>query len=364
MEVLGYLHTAVDFEDAVGVEHAIDSDRTDTDRFECDAHASGRSPDSALPSLNGLTSSALGISALLCSLSIVMGTTSGAIAMMQNGDAGVEVTVLQQELASLGFFNNDVTGYFGDITQAAVEQFQNANGLVPDGIVGQGTEAVLESYTSPSVVAIANTPTVVSTVQTNLLQNQMIQRQLALGLSGPDVTQLQLQLTQAGIYQGPITGYYGTLTQAAVTRFQQLNGLIASGIVDSNTLAVLNQTLIALDSMVVESVEVVPVVSRQAAPQVVVQTVPQPVITRPSTERVVVVPASNQMMYRGDSGQPVRQIQQILTELEFYDGPITGYYGSLTEEAVVRFQQTIGLEANGVTGPITWQALLNRSEVI
>ncbi|MEL6222788.1 MAG: peptidoglycan-binding domain-containing protein [Cyanobacteria bacterium J06627_8] len=387
MEILGYLHAAVEFEDSTDSVPFGDENGDIVNArapWECLTHST------SLPLW--VRSSSLGLSALLCSLSLLIGVTPRATAMMQNGDEGLDVTLLQQELADLGYFNTNVTGYFGDITEAAVEQFQRANGLVVDGVVGPATEAVLQALTTPTTVvtptiattstvatptvAIANTtPTVVSTVPTNvvtspnIVTSPVVQRQLVPGLSGADVTQLQTQLTQVGVYQGPITGFYGPLTQAAVTRFQQLNGLVASGIADSTTLTVLNQALIGLETVVVESVEVVPmvttpVVTRPATQQVVVQTVPQPVVTRPSTDRVVVVPPSNEVIYRGDSGQPVRQIQEILTDIEIYDGPITGYYGSLTEEAVARFQQRVGLDVNGITGPITWQALLNASEII
>ncbi len=63
---------------------------------------------------------------------------------------------------------------------------------------------------------------------------------LAPGASGPQVYALQQRLFAVGVYSGPITGYYGPLTQAAVGRYQSLHGLYPSGTVDQATQAALS----------------------------------------------------------------------------------------------------------------------------
>lgn len=55
------------------------------------------------------------------------------------GSSGEEVTKIQQALKDRGYFNADVTGYFGSITENAVKNFQRDNGLDVDGIVGPKT---------------------------------------------------------------------------------------------------------------------------------------------------------------------------------------------------------------------------------
>jgi peptidoglycan hydrolase-like protein with peptidoglycan-binding domain len=67
-------------------------------------------------------------------------------------------------------------------------------------------------------------------------------RQLSTGMSGADVSALQTFLAQdRTIYpQGLITGYYGYLTQAAVSNFQSRNGIATAGRVGPATLPVLN----------------------------------------------------------------------------------------------------------------------------
>ena len=49
------------------------------------------------------------------------------------------------------------------------------------------------------------------------------------------VYELQYRLTWAGVYDGPVTGYFGDLTQAAVKRYQRRIHLPASGVADTAT---------------------------------------------------------------------------------------------------------------------------------
>src|SRR3989338_4799121 len=67
-------------------------------------------------------------------------------------------------------------------------------------------------------------------------------RQLEFGMSGSDVTALQTFLAQDNtIYpQGLVTGYFGPLTQSAVSNFQSRNGIDTVGRVGPITLAALN----------------------------------------------------------------------------------------------------------------------------
>ncbi len=70
----------------------------------------------------------------------------------------------------------------------------------------------------------------------------VLYRSLDVGSTGSDVTALQSFLAQdVNLYpSGRVTGYYGTLTRAAVTNFQVRNGISAVGRVGPITLAALN----------------------------------------------------------------------------------------------------------------------------
>ena len=137
------------------------------------------------------------------------------------------------------------------------------------------------------------------------------------GNSGSQVSTLQRNLTIAGYYNGPVTGFYGSLTQDAVTRFQRANGLTPDGIAGSRTLASLEG---------------------RGGP-----------ITGGGF--------SNVTLKRGNSGTSITRLQQALTNYGYYNGPITGYVGKLTESAVIKFQRANGLVADGIVGQRTKSAL-------
>ncbi|MBD1807176.1 peptidoglycan-binding protein [Microcoleus sp. FACHB-SPT15] len=137
------------------------------------------------------------------------------------------------------------------------------------------------------------------------------------GNSGSQVSTLQRNLTIAGYYKGPVTGFYGSLTQDAVTRFQRANGLTPDGIAGSRTLASLEG---------------------RGGP-----------ITGGGF--------SNVTLKRGNSGTSVTRLQKALTNYGYYNGPITGYFGKLTESAVIKFQRANGLVADGIVGQRTKSAL-------
>ena len=58
---------------------------------------------------------------------------------MRHGD----VIQLQKRLMAEGFFNGPITGYFGNLTRAAVKAYQKAKNINPIGVVGPVTRAML-----------------------------------------------------------------------------------------------------------------------------------------------------------------------------------------------------------------------------
>jgi L,D-transpeptidase ErfK/SrfK len=56
-------------------------------------------------------------------------------------------------------------------------------------------------------------------------------------------------------------------------------------------------------------------------------------------------------------GIDVRNVQEQLQELGYYEGDITGIYDRDTAEAVRNFQEAFGLTADGIVGPDTWNAI-------
>ncbi len=60
----------------------------------------------------------------------------------------------------------------------------------------------------------------------------------------------------------------------------------------------------------------------------------------------------------GASGSPIQELQQILTKLGYYNGSITGYFGPLTQAAVIQFQKANSVLQSGYVGDLT-RAKLN-----
>ncbi len=73
----------------------------------------------------------------------------------------------------------------------------------------------------------------------------LLTRELQFGMSGSDVSSLQAFLaTDASVYpQGLVTGYFGSLTKAAVIKFQAKNGISTVGRVGPVTLNAINQQM-------------------------------------------------------------------------------------------------------------------------
>lgn len=73
------------------------------------------------------------------------------------------------------------------------------------------------------------------------------------------------------------------------------------------------------------------------------------------------------LLKQGSRGDYVWDLQYRLKTIGLFDQQLTGYYGTHTRQAVIKFQQTYGLAADGVVGPATWKALkkysLNKSEM-
>jgi len=93
---------------------------------------------------------------------------------------------------------------------------------------------------------------VLMTAGSAFAQSVAFSSEVGVGAQGSEVTSLQTWLNVHGYYNGPITGYYGSLTQAGVERFQSAEGISATGYVGPLTLAALNG-LAASDSTTVSA---------------------------------------------------------------------------------------------------------------
>ena len=113
-------------------------------------------------------------------------------------------------------------------------------------------------------------------------------------------------------------GRFGPLTEAAVTAFQESNGVAPTGSFGAPTAAAIVQSLVA----------------------------------NPSDVPVVDLDVDTE-------SNDVARLQTALEKLGYIDR-ITGYYGPMTSDAVSTFQQDNGIEPTGAYGPVTRMALATR----
>ena len=88
---------------------------------------------------------ALTTALLLTTFSVQPAFAYSDSAVIKQGMRNSNVTELQRDLKTLGFFIASPTGYFGSITKSAVVGFQKRYGLSPDGVAGKNTISKITS---------------------------------------------------------------------------------------------------------------------------------------------------------------------------------------------------------------------------
>ncbi|MEM9218933.1 MAG: peptidoglycan-binding protein [Cyanobacteria bacterium P01_F01_bin.150] len=267
----------------------------------------------------------IGLMTTALSLAIVM-AAPGAIALVRLGDTGSEVSTLQTELQRAGY-SIGVDGIFGSGTEAVLIEFQTQNGLVADGIAGPETLAKLQDVNG--VVTTSSSAAASPSV-------------LTLGDSGEAVTALQTKLRQLGFFPAGtnVSGFYGEITAEAVRRFQQANSLGVDGIAGPAT-----QARLFGDS---------PVSQEAATSQV-----------EPASTTATSTTSASQILASGQRSSEVVELQNRLKQLGYLSPSIdsTGFFGSLTLEAVRAFQSRNELAVDGLVGSRTL-AILNSDTAI
>ena len=273
-----------------------------------------RSAVTAFQSRNGIaasgsvdepTATALGLSAApAASAGASSGLTVGA-----NGDA---VKELQTALMNSGVFvPGGADGVYGPATKTAVSNFQRWNGLPVTGEVDAKTASKLKLGSG----GVAPAPAAAATPSTGDPYVGM-----TTGARGENVKVLQRALIAAGVsVRGGADGVFGPLTAAALTSYQQANGLTANGVLDAAAVAKLGLGT--------------------AAPATPAAT-PTPA---PSTASGYVG------LTVGSQGAAVKDLQRALMNsgLSLLGGA-DGVFGNATKATLILFQRVNGLPQTGV----------------
>lgn len=151
---------------------------------------------------------------------------------LQLGTRGQEVSELQAVLKLMGFYTGPVDGIYSEGTVRGVSAFQQAAGLTPDGIVGEGTWNRLFPPSPGAIASGFGNPASVPLIQSS----RPILRQ---GMESDWVAQLQQRLNQLGFFEGSPTGVFGPRTEASVRELQLRYNLEPDGIVGPSTWSIL-----------------------------------------------------------------------------------------------------------------------------
>lgn len=174
-------------------------------------------------------------------------------------------------------------------------------------------------------------------------------RPLRLGDSGNDVQEKQIQLNRIAVNYpsipkiSPTDGNFGVSTEDAVRAFQRIFGLTVDGIIGNATWYRLSYIFNAVKRL-----------SELDSEGISINELPQ---------------QYSQLLSLGSQGDEVRIIQYYLNVISTYYDTVpsvvsNGVFDESTEAAVRAFQQSFGLNVDGIVGRQTWQSMQEAYESI
>ena len=244
------------------------------------------------------------------------------------------VLKLQQDLSKLGYYSGTISGHFGSKTEAAVMSFQKANGLSADGIAGSKTLAKIAT-------ALGNSSSGSSSNSSSSNSSSSSSSLLKQGTKSEAVRTLQQNLKTLGYYTGSVTGNFGPLTKEAVYSFQKANGLSADGVAGEKTLAAISSKLKGGSSSGSSNNS-----SSSSSSG-----------SNSSSSSTSSLLNTSITLQQGTKNDEVLKLQNMLTSLGFYTGNKTGNFGEKTADAVIAYQKSKGLTADGIAGKKTLAAI-------
>lgn len=223
--------------------------------------------------------------------------------------------------------------------------FCNGTTTTCRGMSQWGTVTLANQGYAPIQILRYYYPDDVEIAQTNIITNMLTSypgTPLRVGSTGLDVQTIQTWLKRIRQNYPAIpvitdaVGTFGDSTRAAVVKFQNIFGLTPDGIVGKSTWYKLSSLYTAVTRLAELNSE---------GTNLGIGTVPPAAVLR-----------------QGSRGQDVVTLQYLLDIIsEYYpDIPAVqqdGIFGAGTRQAVTAFQGRMGLVADGVVGPATWNAL-------
>lgn len=223
--------------------------------------------------------------------------------------------------------------------------FCNGTTATCQGLSQWGTVTLANQGLTPLEILRSYYPKDVEIAQTDIVTGILSSypgTPLRAGSTGLDVQTIQTYLNRIRQNYPAIPaitdeeGVFGDSTRAAVTKFQSIFNLAPDGIVGKSTWYKISSLYTAVTRLAELDSE---------GGSLGIGTVPPGSILR-----------------QGSSGPDVITLQYLLDVISEYYPEIPslaqdGIFGSGTRQSVIAFQRTMGLNADGVVGPLTWKAL-------
>lgn len=252
------------------------------------------------------------------------------------GDEGDEVTELQRLLKELGYTESALTGIYNESTSSAVLYFQMEREIIDDpldpgaGLFGPRTRYAFEkALNERKAEEILKFP----------------KRSLGTNSRGEDVDYLEKALMALG-YLNSASGIYNEKLIHAVFRFQKDRGIVLrENEYGAGTFG--PQTREALKSLWL----------KRFTPDEKKLEIPE----RNFSDAKISV--FKKILRKGDKGEDVERLQEELYRLNFLRVQPTGNFREITEHAVFKFQQAMGIldtkkdSGAGIVGPKTREKL-------
>lgn len=241
------------------------------------------------------------------------------------GDSGEAVTALQNALVELGFLDKEyIDGNFGAKTESALKVYQKRNGMTQDGVASAQLQVKLFEGISKDSRGYRQYVKTLPPVAGAVIKS---------GSIGTYITTVQARLAELGYYTAEeYTTVCDANTTAAILLFEGVNGLVADGELSSE-----DQDLL-FSGKAMRAGET-------------------------ATPAPTAVPVITSTLKKGSRGDDVMTLQQRLTELDYYTGEISGYFGDETVAAVKSFQSRNALTVDGILGAVSRTVLFGSNAV-